>query len=98
MKEKIWLSSPHLTGEEQKYVKEAFDNTVSTMKDTMGEYTIPAIAESPIVDVFPYFTGEEEDMERLKSFVAIKDSVPTRNDMNDQLEQEDVLAHAMEEE
>ena len=24
-KEKIWLSSPHLTGEEQKYVKEAFD-------------------------------------------------------------------------
>ena len=22
---KIWLSSPHLTGEEQKYVKEAFD-------------------------------------------------------------------------
>jgi len=26
MNEKIWLSSPHLTGEEQKYVKEAFDN------------------------------------------------------------------------
>ena len=25
IKEKIWLSSPHLTGEEQKYVKEAFD-------------------------------------------------------------------------
>lgn len=25
MKQKIWLSSPHLTGEEQKYVKEAFD-------------------------------------------------------------------------
>ncbi len=25
MGEKIWLSSPHLTGEEQKYVKEAFD-------------------------------------------------------------------------
>ncbi|HFS67692.1 MAG TPA: pyridoxal phosphate-dependent aminotransferase [Flavobacteriia bacterium] len=24
-KEKIWLSSPHVTGEEQKYVKEAFD-------------------------------------------------------------------------
>jgi len=25
MKNKIWLSSPHLTGEDQKYVKEAFD-------------------------------------------------------------------------
>ena len=32
MKEKIWLSSPHLTGEEQKYVKEAFDtNWVSPL-------------------------------------------------------------------
>jgi len=32
MKKKIWLSSPHLTGEEQKYVKEAFDtNWVSPM-------------------------------------------------------------------
>lgn len=26
MKEKIWLSSPHLTGEEQKYIKHAFEN------------------------------------------------------------------------
>ncbi|MDY7394189.1 DegT/DnrJ/EryC1/StrS family aminotransferase [Aureibaculum sp. 2210JD6-5] len=26
MKEKIWLSSPHLTGEEKKYVKQAFDD------------------------------------------------------------------------
>ena len=25
MKQKIWLSSPHLTGEEQKYVTEAFE-------------------------------------------------------------------------
>ena len=25
MQEKIWLSSPHMGGEEQKYVKEAFD-------------------------------------------------------------------------
>lgn len=25
MKEKIWLSSPHLTGEEQKYIQEAFE-------------------------------------------------------------------------
>ena len=32
MKEKIWLSSPHLSGDEQKYVKEAFDtNWVSPL-------------------------------------------------------------------
>ena len=57
-------------------VKEAFDNTVITMKDTMGEYTIPAVSESPIMDVFPYFSGEEEDLERLEEFTRIKDSVP----------------------
>ncbi|AWH75215.1 hypothetical protein DCS32_13900 [Dokdonia sp. Dokd-P16] len=57
-------------------VKEAYENTVMTMKDTMGEYTIPAVSESPIMDVFPYFSGEEEDLERLEEFTRIKDSVP----------------------
>ncbi|WP_299897306.1 DUF4494 domain-containing protein [uncultured Aquimarina sp.] len=55
-------------------VKEAFDNTNSVMKATMGDYTIPAIAESPIMDVFPYFTGEEEQLERFK---ALRDSIQT---------------------
>ena len=54
-------------------VKEAFDNTNSMMKGTTGDYTIPAISESPIMDVFPYFTGEEEQLERFK---ALRDSIP----------------------
>ncbi|TVZ14293.1 DUF4494 domain-containing protein [Maribacter sp. MAR_2009_72] len=57
-------------------VKEAYDNTVSVMKDTMGDYTIPAITESPIMDVFPYFSGEEDDLERIQKFTELKDSVP----------------------
>jgi len=40
-------------------VKEAFDNTMQVMQNTMGEFTIPAISESPIVDVFHFFKGEE---------------------------------------
>ncbi|MGJ8684219.1 MAG: DUF4494 domain-containing protein [Nonlabens sp.] len=78
-------------------VKEAYENTVLVMSDTMGEYTIPAVSESPIADVFPYFTGEEDDMERLKSFVALKDSVPATNAMDEKLEMQDVLAAAEEE-
>ncbi|WP_010521991.1 DUF4494 domain-containing protein [Aquimarina agarivorans] len=39
-------------------LKEAFDNTNAAMKGTTGDYTIPAIAESPILDVFPYFSDE----------------------------------------
>ncbi len=45
-------------------VKEAFENTEKAMAETMGDYSIPAITESPILDVFPYFTGEEEQLEK----------------------------------
>ena len=47
-------------------IKEAFDNTTTALEGTMGDYTIPAITESPIIDVFPYFTGEEEQLEQFK--------------------------------
>jgi hypothetical protein len=57
-------------------VKEAYDNTVAVMKNTMGDYIIPAISESPIMDVFPYFSGEEEDFELLEKFNTLKASKP----------------------
>ena len=57
-------------------VKEAYDNTITVMKNTMGDYTIPAISESPIMDVFPYFSGEEEDLELLERFNTLKASKP----------------------
>ncbi len=45
-------------------VREAFENSTKVMAETMGDYTIPSIIESPILDVFPYFTGEEEQLEK----------------------------------
>jgi len=42
-------------------VKEAFENTEQAMQDTTGDYTIPAVTESPILDVFPYFKDDEEE-------------------------------------
>ena len=57
-------------------VKEAFDNTTHIMKGTMGDYTIPAISESSIMDVFPYFSGEEGELEQLEKFNALKGSKP----------------------
>ena len=45
-------------------VKEAFENSTRAMETTMGDYTIPSITESPILDVFPYFTGEEDQLEK----------------------------------
>ncbi|MBW2962094.1 DUF4494 domain-containing protein [Mesonia aestuariivivens] len=72
-------------------VKEAFENTEHVMKDTMSEYSIPAVAESPIMDVFPYFTGEEEDTARAEEFMRLKNSVPFANDEDEALAQEDSL-------
>jgi len=51
-------------------VKEAFENTTQAMEETMGDYTIPSITESPILDVFPYFTGEEEQLEKFNVLEA----------------------------
>jgi len=73
-------------------VKEAYDNTISVMKDTMGEYTIPAITESPIKDVFPYFSGDEEDAERIEKFNTLKNSIPEVPELNEDLELTDVLS------
>jgi len=53
-------------------VKEAFENTVKTMETTMGDYSIPSITESPIVDVFPYFTGEEEQLEKFNVLETVE--------------------------
>ena len=75
-------------------VKEAFDNTVQVMKSTMGEYSIPAISESPIMDVFPYFSGEEGELEDLEKFNARKNSKPIvvkDSDFEDSMEFESVL-------
>jgi len=55
-------------------VKEAFNNTTSAMKGTIGDYTISAISESPIMDVFPYFSGEEGETEQLEKFNSLKSS------------------------
>lgn len=57
-------------------IKEAFDNTTEVMKTTLGEYTIPSISESPIMDVFPYFEDTEKGAERLEHFNALKASKP----------------------
>jgi hypothetical protein len=41
-------------------IKEAYDQIDEYMKSSMSDYSIPAIAESPILDVFPYYSEEEE--------------------------------------
>jgi len=76
-------------------VREAYDNTVHVMKTTMSEYSIPAISESPILDVFPYFSGEEDELEQLEKFNALKASKPA---VVNEAAFEDPMEFAIEEE
>jgi hypothetical protein len=66
-------------------IKEAFENTTTAMAETMGEYTIPAITESPILDVFPYFTGEEEQLEK---FGVVETSNTSEDDVAEEVSEE----------
>jgi hypothetical protein len=62
------------------------------MKGTMGDYTIPAVSESPIMDVFPYFSGEEGETEQLERFNALKASKPEAAEIVDHMEFETEMA------
>lgn len=57
------------TGKEQKSnfyllaeandAKDAYNKTVEIMKTTMSDYSIPAITETKIIEVFPFFSEEK---------------------------------------
>lgn len=41
-------------------VKEAYENIEEEMRGTVSDYNIAGIAESPLCDVFPFFSDKEE--------------------------------------
>jgi hypothetical protein len=45
-------------------VKEAFDNTMGIMQSTMGEYSIPAVSESPLWMFFLIFLEKKKIWKR----------------------------------
>lgn len=40
--------------------KEAYENTIVTMKNTMGEYSVPAVSETKIIEYFPFISTVTE--------------------------------------
>lgn len=41
-------------------VKDAYEYILDQFSDTVSDFSIPSIQESPIIDIFPYFDEEEE--------------------------------------
>jgi hypothetical protein len=54
-------------------VKEAYDNLQKALGDTMSDFEIPAIQESPLMDVFTYFGDDKEEIpSNLKPLTGIE--------------------------
>ena len=82
-------------------IKEAFENSNTVMAQTMGDYTIPSIIESPILDVFPYFTGEEEQLEKYNVLESVSQEETMEEEdhevLNDLQELDDLATQETEE-
>lgn len=47
-------------------IKEAYENLEKALSDTMSDYEVSAISETPILDIFPYSVDEDEPTETVK--------------------------------
>ena len=59
--------------------KEAYENVDKAMSGSVSDYSIPGIAESPIMDVFPYDAEEYEESDHNKTS-ADKNETPNVTD------------------
>ena len=41
-------------------VKDAYEYLTDQFSDTVSDFSIPSIQESPIIDIFPFFDGDED--------------------------------------
>jgi hypothetical protein len=64
-------------------VKEAYDNLEKALSDTISDFEIPAIQESPLLDVFTYFGGDEADREVSRKPLT---SIDSDDDISDEEE------------
>lgn len=55
-------------------VKEAYDTIEKLLSGTVSDYEIPAIAESPIMDVFPFFDKDNEIPENLTPVKEVEEN------------------------
>jgi hypothetical protein len=53
-------------------IKEAYDEVARYMQNSVSDYTIPSISESPIMDIFPFYSEEEKIPANLKPLAEVE--------------------------
>lgn len=70
-------------------VKDAYDVLAASLSDSVGNFEIPSVQESPILDVFPYYDGQEEaplNEEAPEGFTPVSTDDAFENDSSEELE------------
>ncbi len=62
-------------------VKEAYEQIEKSFSDTISDFTIPAVTESPILDVFPFFSDQELNPEIPGNLTPIEEVVETAEEV-----------------
>lgn len=61
-------------------VKEAYDTVEKALSDTLSDFEIPSIQESPLLDVFTYFGENEKQEEEIpENLTPVNDLDPTND-------------------
>lgn len=63
-------------------IKEAYENLEKALSDTMSDYEVSAISETPILDIFPYSVDEDEPTETAKEDI---DTTEEEEEQSDEL-------------
>ncbi len=71
-------------------VKDAYEYILEQFSDTVSDFSIPSIQESPIIDIFPFFDGDEEPQETPTSHHATSETAYTESSLQ---EDESEISH-----
>ncbi len=68
-------------------VKDAFEYLIDQFSDTVSDFSVPSIQESPIIDIFPFFDGDEE----LEPKVVATETVYTESSFEEEEDESNVV-------
>ncbi|MGY5354223.1 DUF4494 domain-containing protein [Wenyingzhuangia sp. IMCC45467] len=77
-------------------VKDAYEYLTEQFADTVSDYSIPSITESPIIDIFPFFDGEEEPASVEAPQTYTEDSFSEDQNIDDDVLEDEIVDESEE--
>lgn len=65
-------------------LRDAYDRLLESLKGLMVDFDIPAITESPIIDIFPYFSDQESETEIPSNLIPVAEYDADRDSLEEE--------------